>query len=257
MKKLSVVMLLCLFGFNTYASVCTEPNDVDCFNLVLLNVAHDEKNPLLAPLAQPAKDDAEYAERMNTVGMNLWNAFKDGKVQASTSRSYLVFLWGIDVSIGELESYHREMKDSLGVAIKDDVNSVIEQLPRGKILHPAKLKKAKVTTAEAQKMMDEGAVILPTFETNDPGMPTAVFRVTVKGFDQSLQFPWKRLGDNPLALICQEDYRGVYPPGGVKGEDNKKGHGISSKVFELFQRPPQNYNMGKPIPVGFAPFTSL
>ncbi len=257
LMKTLILMLLSLFGLSAFAGECELPNDVNCFNLVLLNVAHDANNPLLAPLALPAKDDAEYVLRMNTVGLNLWEAFKEGKVEASSPRSYLVFVWGIEVSIGDLESYHRVMKGSQGVAIKDDVTTVIEQLPPEKILHPDQLRADKVTTEAARKMMDEGAVILPTYEEGtDPGMPTAVFRVKVTGFDQSLQFPWDRMKSEPLALVCQEDYDGVYPPGGVKGEGNKKGHGISSEVFHSFQNPPSTYNNGKPIPIGFLPFVS-
>lgn len=216
-------LVLLSLSFGAVAD-CNAPNDKECLNMVVLNVAYDEQNPTLRALSQPAADNDEFVRRMNTVGKEMWDAGKDGTVSASASRTILFFGWDIKPSLSEVSSYHRELNGQQGVAVKDDTTSVIE-------------------------IVDPKTVTLPSFEGGmNPGTPSVIYRITIKGFDQSIQMPWANIGDNPLALLCQEDYNGVYPPGGEKGKSNKKGFWKSSEVFGAFKT--------GHIPIGFVAFIS-
>ena len=240
-----------MLATNSMASTCSAPNDPACFNFVLLNAAYEGDSQIFAGLDQPVASEEERIARVNSAGRKIFDAHKVGQAHASEKRTFLVFFW--DVTSPPVASYHMEVKDRNGVAVLDSVDSVIEEIPSEKILHPEKLRADKVTTEEAAKLVADGAIILPIFEEgDDPGMPSAVYRVTVSGFDQSLQVPWNDIGSNALALMCQEDYDGIYPPGGTKGENNKKGHYIAPTSINFLR----TADKGKPVPGMIFPFIS-
>lgn len=195
MKKFIVVFAVMLCGLQaTYAAECTRPKQDGCWELVALNVAWEESNPLLRGLDKSSVNGDERLDRAEHLGKKLWRAQHEGAVHAAGPASFLVFIW----NGGEVVS-----PTGFRVTGSRTIESYTAENVTGKV------------TATEMKGYDK---------------PTAVYRVKTDGVSASILLPRNTLNDKTFIIICREGKNGVYP----NTTNLHQGHAIAPETLNWY-----------------------
>lgn len=184
-KLIEVVLFTMIMGLvasAANAAECTKPRQDGCWDLLVLNARFDSSNALMRGLDKPYTSQEERQDRMQELGPRLMTAYQATRVQAAKPRTFLVYVWGSQVSPAAYQVLGRKSEGGKIVAASFEDAT-------GKVAHP---KFSKET---------------------DLGTPTKVYRIKAESIGASLQFPWNGITGATI-LICSEDHLQVYPADG-------------------------------------------
>ena len=197
-KIIAVIAMLMVVASVAYATECTTPKQPGCWEVVALNVAYDGNNPLMSGLDKVSSQTAEQrVERVEQLGLKLWHAQHEGKIQAAGPASFLVFVWkGGKVS------------DPVGFRVTG--GRTMEQY------------NAQVVTGDPK--------ITPS-KLDGYGAPDAIYRITTSGISASILLPQSSVDRNTFIVICREGKGGVYP----NTQTLHQGHAISRETVNWYK----------------------